>query len=157
MLARPANLITKEDILDILTPIAQRGALAYSDNVRAYLRAARLGHLLKQPEEEVNRLVVRATQLEDSPAVCKVALELIGEFSSAVERLSWLDSAVLEAGNRGERLDFARRGVEAAEELGRMGAARRWAESASREDVASSSRIIGDFFSTALAIDILCF
>ena len=40
MLARPANLITKDDILDILTPIAQRGALAYSDNVRAYLRAA---------------------------------------------------------------------------------------------------------------------
>ena len=30
-------------------------------------------------------------------------------------------------------------------------------ESASKDDVASSSRIIGDFFSIALAIDILCF
>ena len=40
LLARPAHLITKDDILDILTPIAQRGALVHSDNVRAYLRAA---------------------------------------------------------------------------------------------------------------------
>jgi integrase len=40
MLARPAHLITKDDILDILTPIAQRGAPVHSDNVRAYLRAA---------------------------------------------------------------------------------------------------------------------
>jgi integrase len=40
LLARPAHLITKEDILDILTPIAQRGAPVHSDNVRAYLRAA---------------------------------------------------------------------------------------------------------------------
>ena len=36
----PAHLITKDDVLDILTPIAQRGALVHSDNVRAYLRAA---------------------------------------------------------------------------------------------------------------------
>ena len=40
LLSRPAHLITKDDILDILTPIAQRGALVHSDNVRAYLRAA---------------------------------------------------------------------------------------------------------------------
>ena len=40
LLARPAHRITKDDILDILTPIAQRGALVHSDNVRAYLRAA---------------------------------------------------------------------------------------------------------------------
>ena len=40
LLARPAHLITKDDILDILTPIAQRGARVHSDNVRAYLRAA---------------------------------------------------------------------------------------------------------------------
>lgn len=40
LLARPAHLITKDDILDILAPIAQRGALIHSDNVRAYLRAA---------------------------------------------------------------------------------------------------------------------
>jgi integrase len=40
LLARPAHLITKDDILDILTPIAQRGAPVHSDNVRAYLRAA---------------------------------------------------------------------------------------------------------------------
>lgn len=40
LLARPAHLITKDDILDSLTPIAQRGALVHSDNVRAYLRAA---------------------------------------------------------------------------------------------------------------------
>jgi integrase len=39
-LARPARLITRDDILNILTPIAQRGALVHSDNVRAYLRAA---------------------------------------------------------------------------------------------------------------------
>jgi integrase len=39
-LSRPAHLITKDDILDILTPIAQRGAAVHSDNVRAYLRAA---------------------------------------------------------------------------------------------------------------------
>ena len=37
---RPAHLISKDDILDILTPIAQRGAPVHSDNVRAYLRAA---------------------------------------------------------------------------------------------------------------------
>jgi integrase len=40
LLSRPAHLITKDDILDILTPIAQRGAPVHSDNVRAYLRAA---------------------------------------------------------------------------------------------------------------------
>lgn len=40
LLARPAHRITKDDILDILTPIAQRSALVHSDNVRAYLRAA---------------------------------------------------------------------------------------------------------------------
>ena len=40
LLPRPAHLITKDDILDILTPIAQRGARVHSDNVRAYLRAA---------------------------------------------------------------------------------------------------------------------
>ena len=40
LLARPAHLVTKDDILDILTPIAQRGALVHSDHVRAYLRAA---------------------------------------------------------------------------------------------------------------------
>ena len=40
LLARPAHLITKDDILDALTPIAQRGAPVHSDNVRAYLRAA---------------------------------------------------------------------------------------------------------------------
>ena len=38
--ARPAYLITKDDILDILAPIAQRGAPVHSDHVRAYLRAA---------------------------------------------------------------------------------------------------------------------
>jgi integrase len=37
---RPAHLISKDDILDILTPITQRGAPVHSDNVRAYLRAA---------------------------------------------------------------------------------------------------------------------
>ncbi len=40
LLQRPAHLISKDDILDILTPIAQRGAPVHSDNVRAYLRAA---------------------------------------------------------------------------------------------------------------------
>ena len=40
LLGRPAHLITKSDILDVLTPIAQRGAPVHSDNVRAYLRAA---------------------------------------------------------------------------------------------------------------------
>ena len=40
LLSRPAHLITKDDILDVLTPIAQRGAPVHSDNVRAYLRAA---------------------------------------------------------------------------------------------------------------------
>jgi integrase len=40
LLSRPAKLISKDDILDILTPIAQRGAPVHSDNVRAYLRAA---------------------------------------------------------------------------------------------------------------------
>lgn len=40
LLARPAHLVSKDDILDILTPIAQRGAKDHSDNVRAYLRAA---------------------------------------------------------------------------------------------------------------------
>lgn len=40
LLSRPAHLVTKDDILDILTPIAQRGAPVHSDHVRAYLRAA---------------------------------------------------------------------------------------------------------------------
>lgn len=40
LLGRPAHLITRDDILDILTPIARRGAPIHSDNVRAYLRAA---------------------------------------------------------------------------------------------------------------------
>lgn len=40
LLSRPAHLVNRDDILDILTPIAQRGALVHSDNVRAYLRAA---------------------------------------------------------------------------------------------------------------------
>ena len=40
LLTRPAHLITKENVLDILTPIAQRGAPVHADNVRAYLRAA---------------------------------------------------------------------------------------------------------------------
>lgn len=40
LLLRPAHLVTKDDILDTLTPIAQRGAKVHSDNVRAYLRAA---------------------------------------------------------------------------------------------------------------------
>lgn len=40
LLLRPARFVSKDDILDILTPIAQRGAKVHSDNVRAYLRAA---------------------------------------------------------------------------------------------------------------------
>jgi len=40
LLGRPAHSLTKDDILDILTPITQRGAAVHSDNVRAYLRAA---------------------------------------------------------------------------------------------------------------------
>ena len=40
LLDRPAHLISKDDILDILTPIAQRGAPVHSDNVREYLRSA---------------------------------------------------------------------------------------------------------------------
>ena len=32
--------VTTEDILDVLTPIAQRGSRVHADNVRAYLRAA---------------------------------------------------------------------------------------------------------------------
>ena len=35
LLLRPARLVSKDDILDILTPIAQRGAKVHSDNVRA--------------------------------------------------------------------------------------------------------------------------
>lgn len=35
-----AGDITVEDILDVLTPIVQRGSLVHADNVRAYLRAA---------------------------------------------------------------------------------------------------------------------
>tara|TARA_B110000503_G_scaffold32885_1_gene53382 strand:+ start:196 stop:1449 length:1254 start_codon:yes stop_codon:yes gene_type:complete len=40
LLAYPANKISRDDILDILATIAQRGAKVHSDNVRAYLRAA---------------------------------------------------------------------------------------------------------------------
>ena len=40
LLARPARLIDRDTVLDILTPIAQRGAKVHADNVRAYLRAA---------------------------------------------------------------------------------------------------------------------
>jgi hypothetical protein len=40
LLARPAHLITRDDVLDVLTPIAQRGTLTHADNVRAYMRAA---------------------------------------------------------------------------------------------------------------------
>lgn len=40
LLSKPAHLITKDDILDIITPIAQRGALVHADNVRTYLRSA---------------------------------------------------------------------------------------------------------------------
>jgi integrase len=32
--------VTTDDILDVLTPIVQRGSLVHADNVRAYLRAA---------------------------------------------------------------------------------------------------------------------
>lgn len=38
--SKAAHLISRDDVLDILTPIAQRGAMVHSDNVRAYLRAA---------------------------------------------------------------------------------------------------------------------
>jgi len=40
LLLRPAHLVSRDDILDILATIAQRGAKVHSDNVRAYLRAA---------------------------------------------------------------------------------------------------------------------
>ena len=40
LLSRPAHLVSRDDILDILAAIAQRGAKVHSDNVRAYLRAA---------------------------------------------------------------------------------------------------------------------
>jgi integrase len=40
LLLRPAHLVSRDDISDILTAIAQRGAKVHSDNVRAYLRAA---------------------------------------------------------------------------------------------------------------------
>jgi integrase len=40
MLSRPAHLITRDDVLDVLTPIAQRGAKVQADNTRSYLRAA---------------------------------------------------------------------------------------------------------------------
>jgi integrase len=40
LLSRPAHLISRDDVLDILAAIAQRGAKVHSDNVRAYLRAA---------------------------------------------------------------------------------------------------------------------
>ncbi|MEK9848677.1 MAG: integrase arm-type DNA-binding domain-containing protein [Rhodospirillaceae bacterium] len=40
LLSRPAHALTKDDILNILTPITQRGAPVHSDNVRTYLRAA---------------------------------------------------------------------------------------------------------------------
>lgn len=40
LLARPAHLITRDDVLDVLTPIAQRGTLIHADNVRAFMRAA---------------------------------------------------------------------------------------------------------------------
>ena len=40
LLSRPAYLVSRDDILDILATIAQRGAKVHSDNVRAYLRAA---------------------------------------------------------------------------------------------------------------------
>jgi len=35
-----AAVVTADDILDVLTPIVQRGSLVHADNVRAYLRAA---------------------------------------------------------------------------------------------------------------------
>ena len=40
LLSRPAHLVSRDDILDVLAAIAQRGAKVHSDNVRAYLRAA---------------------------------------------------------------------------------------------------------------------
>lgn len=40
LLSRPARLVSRDDVLDILTPIAQRGAKVHSDNVRSFLRAA---------------------------------------------------------------------------------------------------------------------
>jgi integrase len=40
LLLRPAHLVSRDDILDVLAAIAQRGAKVHSDNVRAYLRAA---------------------------------------------------------------------------------------------------------------------
>jgi integrase len=40
LLSYPTNKISREDILDVLSTIAQRGAKVHSDNVRAYLRAA---------------------------------------------------------------------------------------------------------------------
>lgn len=40
MLLRPAHAVSRDNILDILASIAQRGAKVHSDNVRAYLRAA---------------------------------------------------------------------------------------------------------------------
>jgi integrase len=40
LMSRPAHLVSRDDILDILAAIAQRGAKVHSDNVRAYLRAA---------------------------------------------------------------------------------------------------------------------
>ena len=39
LLSRPAHLVSRDDILDVLAAIAQRGAKVHSDNVRAYLRA----------------------------------------------------------------------------------------------------------------------
>lgn len=40
LLSRPAHKVSRDDILDVLATIAQRGAKVHSDNVRAYLRAA---------------------------------------------------------------------------------------------------------------------
>ena len=40
LLSRPARKVSRDDILDVLATIAQRGAKVHSDNVRAYLRAA---------------------------------------------------------------------------------------------------------------------
>ena len=40
VLLRPAHAVSRDNILDILASIAQRGAKVHSDNVRAYLRAA---------------------------------------------------------------------------------------------------------------------
>lgn len=39
-LSRPAKVISKDDVLDILVPIVRRDAKVHADNVRAYLRAA---------------------------------------------------------------------------------------------------------------------